>query len=95
MILACYENASINKFIFLVVVNCENGIMPVTQNLIKMQDVTNTPDLFHLTETELFKILRQRLLTEDILSIMRRVIMFSSVSAKSVFYESNICTDNN
>ena len=35
MILACYENASINKFIFLVVVNCENGTMPVTQNLIK------------------------------------------------------------
>lgn len=60
-----------------------------------MQDVTNTPDLFHLTETELFKNLRQGLLTEDILSIMSRVTMFSSVSAKSVFYESNICTDNN
>ena len=32
MILVCYENASINKFILLVVVNCENGTMPVTQN---------------------------------------------------------------
>lgn len=31
-----------------------------------MQEVTNTPDLFHLTETEFFKNLRQGLLTEDL-----------------------------
>ena len=40
-----------------------------------MQDVTNTPDLFHLTETELFKNLRQGLLTEDLSLHLRDFII--------------------
>jgi len=48
------------------VVKFGNGTVPVTLKLKNMQDVTNTPDLFHLTETEFFKNLRQGLLTEDL-----------------------------
>lgn len=40
-----------------------------------MQEVTNTPDLFHLTETEFFKNLRQGLLSEDLRIHLRDFIV--------------------
>lgn len=40
-----------------------------------MQEETHTPDLFHLTETEFFKNLRQGLLTEDLHIYLRDFIV--------------------